>query len=439
MSSSGVSNEILGRERNSMQRDFDLIRHILKDVEKMAPGESVGDAKYHADHPKAVVCEHMRLLREEGFIEANILSDRGTIVSAHISGLTWKGHDFITAAQDDSLWHKAKTSILRPASSYTFDILLQWLKSEAKARLGLPYCKSLSTVEMTHVSHSGSFGRLQHEKEGAVDDETLPIVSGFPFVPTRDALTGRTTDHERHLIARSAYMNALVRNERVLALFEAWTTRYRLRGLVGRWARALDALSAHLGLKHRSQLLRTGAGAPRLVVDESDVAAAQAAVHAAAHLLRQVESATRAFQRAFATVKVEAEVVAFVRDELKLNWTWLAHDLLEAFVAHMYGAVWGTVIVSRWSLAPPQVQERVEFTFIAEHGEPLHDAVERGSSRYPPKRRGSSSRRSRRSLAAGARANGRRASPSTQRGCTAWTLIERRSAKSRRSTTPPST
>ncbi len=79
-------------------------------------------------------------------------------------------------------------------------------------------------------------------------DETLPIVSEFPFVPTRDALTGRTTDHERHLIARSAFMNALLRNERVLALFEAWATRYRLREPVGRWARALDALSAHLGL-----------------------------------------------------------------------------------------------------------------------------------------------------------------------------------------------
>lgn len=43
---------------------------------------------------------------------------------------TWKGHDFLDAAKDDTLWNKAKEKFLIPGVSFTFDILFQWLKSQ---------------------------------------------------------------------------------------------------------------------------------------------------------------------------------------------------------------------------------------------------------------------------------------------------------------------
>jgi len=123
-----------------MERDLDLIRRILGDVEKTIPEESnVEDAFYHEEYNRAIVCEHMRLLIEEGFVEGDVQSDRGRVTYVSISRLLWKGHDFIKAAQDDSLWNKAKTSIIKPGVSFTFDILLEWLKAEARAKLGLPF------------------------------------------------------------------------------------------------------------------------------------------------------------------------------------------------------------------------------------------------------------------------------------------------------------
>jgi hypothetical protein len=121
-----------------MERNFDLIRRILRDVEKMPPGGAVEDSTYHGEYDRATVCEHMRLLIEEDFIEGNVQSDRGRVTAVIIFRLLWKGHDFIKAAQDDSLWNKAKTTILKPTTSFTFDLLLEWLKAEAKSKFGLP-------------------------------------------------------------------------------------------------------------------------------------------------------------------------------------------------------------------------------------------------------------------------------------------------------------
>jgi hypothetical protein len=41
--------------------------------------------------------------------------------------------------RDDTVWKKAKEHVLKPGASWTFDILKEWLKAEAKSRLGLPF------------------------------------------------------------------------------------------------------------------------------------------------------------------------------------------------------------------------------------------------------------------------------------------------------------
>jgi len=60
------------------------------------------------------------------------------IIAVNISGLTWKGHDFIDAAQDDSIWDKSKKTLMKTTGAITFDLLLQVLKAEIKSKLGLP-------------------------------------------------------------------------------------------------------------------------------------------------------------------------------------------------------------------------------------------------------------------------------------------------------------
>ena len=52
--------------------------------------------------------------------------------------LTWSGHEFADAANDGALWAKAKTNVIGPAGGVAFTVLLEWLKAEAKSRLGIP-------------------------------------------------------------------------------------------------------------------------------------------------------------------------------------------------------------------------------------------------------------------------------------------------------------
>jgi DNA-binding transcriptional ArsR family regulator len=120
-----------------MKRDFDLIRRILADIENVPAGKSLDKISY-PEYDQPTIYEHVNILEEAGLIKAKILKAGTGIGAVHISGLTWAGHDFLNSAKDDSIWQKAKDTVLKPTASITFGLLLEWLKTEAKQKLGLP-------------------------------------------------------------------------------------------------------------------------------------------------------------------------------------------------------------------------------------------------------------------------------------------------------------
>ena len=120
-----------------MKRDFDLIRAILFDVQAAPPLESIEEFK-HAGKSQEEVCAHISLLIEAGLVGGEVTLYHGDPPSAIIHRLTWRGHDFLEAMSDDSLWTRAKQSVLLPAGGVMFDVLLDWLKYHAKEKLGLP-------------------------------------------------------------------------------------------------------------------------------------------------------------------------------------------------------------------------------------------------------------------------------------------------------------
>lgn len=121
-----------------MKRDFDLIRRILKDVQDLPAGKTLDNPSYPG-YDQSTINEHIILLEDAKLIkELNIVRLQGVIKDIRIKGLTWDGHDFLDAAKDDTIWKKAKESILKPGASITFSLLLEWLKSEVKQKLGLP-------------------------------------------------------------------------------------------------------------------------------------------------------------------------------------------------------------------------------------------------------------------------------------------------------------
>jgi hypothetical protein len=120
-----------------MERDFDLIRDILQEVQ--AAPAMTPLTKFHVDgYEDNVVNEHIELLIEAGFLEGKIYKFAGGGSEAIVNRLTWTGHDFLDAMKDDSIWIKAKETILKPVGGIAFEVLLEWLKWQMREKLGLP-------------------------------------------------------------------------------------------------------------------------------------------------------------------------------------------------------------------------------------------------------------------------------------------------------------
>jgi hypothetical protein len=119
-----------------MKRDIDLVRQILTDMEDAPPME-VHTGFHYDGYDTATVNEHIELLIEAGLLEGKVARSNSRSV-ANVTRLTWAGHDFIQSMVDESIWKKAKEQILKPGVSWTFELLSEWAKHEAKQRLGIP-------------------------------------------------------------------------------------------------------------------------------------------------------------------------------------------------------------------------------------------------------------------------------------------------------------
>ena len=125
-----------------MKRDMDLIRRIALEVADMEFGYVLTDMEEEGVDA-ATFGMHAIWMREAGLITAFILEyDSGEPPKARIARLTWAGCEFVDAIRDDTLWRKAKTSVLKPGMSFTFDVLKEWLKTEITQ--GLPTVRALS-------------------------------------------------------------------------------------------------------------------------------------------------------------------------------------------------------------------------------------------------------------------------------------------------------
>ncbi len=119
-----------------MKRDFDLIRMILKDIEDLPPGASVGGFEYD-DIDGDTIAAHAVLLLDAGLIQGTTLPIMSGRPKIRITGLTWAGHDFLAVAKNDTIWDKAKKSVLAPAAGATWTVVLEWLKAESMKSFGL--------------------------------------------------------------------------------------------------------------------------------------------------------------------------------------------------------------------------------------------------------------------------------------------------------------
>ena len=111
-----------------MKRNADLIRSIALATEALESGKYLTELP---GTPMVLFAEHVRLMIAAGLVEGRVLDTIGADAEAAVvMRLTWDGHDFLDAARSDTLWKKAKESVIAPTMSWTFDILKEWLKTE---------------------------------------------------------------------------------------------------------------------------------------------------------------------------------------------------------------------------------------------------------------------------------------------------------------------
>lgn len=100
-----------------MQRNMDLVRQILVQIESSPPGGTVLPFA-HPAFTAQQVRYHVHLLAEDGLIEDAAVT-AGTRRDANEARwiLTAKGHDFLDLARDEKRWNQARLIIQRVGSA----------------------------------------------------------------------------------------------------------------------------------------------------------------------------------------------------------------------------------------------------------------------------------------------------------------------------------
>lgn len=116
---------------------MDLIRQILIDAESRNFENGEPHELFKASTPDEAY--QIALMKDNGLVEGDVTTTNLIPSEATIYRLTWAGHDFLDAARNDTIWKKAKDTFLKPGVSWTFSLLVEWLKQEAHNKVfGIP-------------------------------------------------------------------------------------------------------------------------------------------------------------------------------------------------------------------------------------------------------------------------------------------------------------
>jgi hypothetical protein len=116
-----------------MKRDMNLIRLLLLETEGEEPKPDLSG--YTEDQR----IYHSALLIEAGLIDGEIRTDGNGQPNGTVRiRLTWAGHEFLDAARNDTIWHKAGERIKKSGVDVTVSVLKELLNQLLKQSLGLP-------------------------------------------------------------------------------------------------------------------------------------------------------------------------------------------------------------------------------------------------------------------------------------------------------------
>lgn len=119
-----------------MRRDIELIRSLLLEIEEKSSGNGAEIEIDESDRDARIVAEHLLLLSEGGFIDADRVPDRDDddLWLYVPRRLTWRGHDFADAVRDPEIWARTKKGA-EAVQSWGMETLLDLAKGFIKTKV----------------------------------------------------------------------------------------------------------------------------------------------------------------------------------------------------------------------------------------------------------------------------------------------------------------
>lgn len=106
-----------------MKFDPNLMRSILLDTEGIPADQAVHGYTYEG-RSEADVNRHVQILIQEGFLEGEYAKGNiGQPVAVHVSDLTYKGHQFLANARNETLWKKALSFIQEKGKTMSIAVI----------------------------------------------------------------------------------------------------------------------------------------------------------------------------------------------------------------------------------------------------------------------------------------------------------------------------
>tara|TARA_R110002049_G_scaffold130746_2_gene289167 strand:- start:12545 stop:12910 length:366 start_codon:yes stop_codon:yes gene_type:complete len=114
-----------------MKRDFELIKKIMIEVEKQTTTAGIHDLQVDG-YSLNEVSFNTYLMNESGLIKASFAKfGSGEYELTYLNRLTWKGHEFLDNARNDTVWKKTIGLVKEKGGSVSFSIFQNLLQSQA--------------------------------------------------------------------------------------------------------------------------------------------------------------------------------------------------------------------------------------------------------------------------------------------------------------------
>src|SRR4051812_28617180 len=104
-----------------MKRNMELVRQILLQTEKSVHVGDEIDLNIEG-YSREEIYYHVKILSDAGLLEANNLTTYDGFKWTP-KNLTWKGHEFLDAARNETVWKKTTEIVKDKGGSIPFEVL----------------------------------------------------------------------------------------------------------------------------------------------------------------------------------------------------------------------------------------------------------------------------------------------------------------------------